>query len=84
MRHDVSNQTHPFVRLAICDDFLVVSGWRKVVLSREDITGVVALSGILSAGVELQHRRADEPDVIIWSLHSSTLIAHLQRWLDSP
>lgn len=63
-----TNLTFPFVRLAIYNDFIVISYVNKIHLLLSEINRLEVKRHLFSKGLHIYHTRRDAPqDIIIWS-----------------
>lgn len=81
-RFDGINYTWPFVRIAIYDQFMVISYSHKILLRQKDITNVELEKHILSMGVRISHNRSEIPSlVILWSTNAQVLLEMIKQML---
>lgn len=74
------NLTWPFVRLAIYNDFIMISYFKKILLNINDIIEIKKVRNIISEGLQLIHNSKDLPkSITIWSLNPNEVYKVLNK-----
>lgn len=78
------NSTFPFVRIALYQDFAVITNLSKhIVLDYKDIMDVTEYIKYLKHGVKIAHNRKDLHErIVIWSFNQYNLIKVLKELVD--
>lgn len=81
-RFDKTYLSIPFVRVTAYTHFSVISSWRyKIILKKGDVESIELKKGLISEGLQINHRLMGIPDITVWSRHTAKLKSELAKSL---